>query len=236
MLREQVIPRLKDRFQIERARMRVIVRVPAEHLDEARQRAKSHAGDIESTQTDYSSSSAMVTCSIEPGGFRDLDELARFHNGRIEVVSLAAVEEGGVHVQGAHENSPSSSQPNGLTEFSHPESRGEAAGRNRAEATAHPAQPRVAQARAKSEHESGKVDVVVPRTAIPDMPEEHASRKERFMELEAIEAGWQVELIRRGEAAVPEAVFFSPDGERVGAFARARQEALRRSKSNNQQT
>ncbi|KAG1671280.1 hypothetical protein FOA52_010851 [Chlamydomonas sp. UWO 241] len=59
---------------------------------------------------------------------------------------------------------------------------------------------------------------------VSGLPEEHASRKERFAELDTLQAGWQVELRAKGETV--EAVFYSPAGKRVGAYATARRAAL----------
>ena len=62
------------------------------------------------------------------------------------------------------------------------------------------------------------------RGPIQLIPEEHASRRERFAELDSLEPGWEVELRNKGAAV--EASFFSPSGEKVGAFANARRMAL----------
>ena len=65
------------------------------------------------------------------------------------------------------------------------------------------------------------------RGSIEELPEAHASRKERFAELDTLQPGWEVELrSAKGRGAAVEAVFFSPAGERVGAFAAARRAAL----------
>jgi hypothetical protein len=66
--------------------------------------------------------------------------------------------------------------------------------------------------------------VLYPRGCIADLPEEFATRKERFAELDQLQPGWQVELSSRGETV--DAVFFSPEGAKVGTFATARRQAL----------
>jgi hypothetical protein len=66
--------------------------------------------------------------------------------------------------------------------------------------------------------------VLYPRGSIADLPEEFATRKERFAELDHLQPGWQVELRSRGETV--DAVFFSPEGAKVGTFATARRQAL----------
>jgi hypothetical protein len=66
--------------------------------------------------------------------------------------------------------------------------------------------------------------VLYPRGSIADLPEEFATRKERFAELDQLQPGWQVELSSRGETV--DAVFYSPEGAKVGTFATARRQAL----------
>ena len=66
--------------------------------------------------------------------------------------------------------------------------------------------------------------MVYARGPIEGLPEAFASRKERFAELDALQPGWLVELRERGDTV--DAVFFSPAGERAGAFAAARRAAL----------
>ena len=70
----------------------------------------------------------------------------------------------------------------------------------------------------------GNNEEVLYRGSIEGLPEAHASRKERFSELDSLQPGWQVEL--RNKGATIDAVFFSPSGDKVGAFANARRMAL----------
>jgi hypothetical protein len=70
--------------------------------------------------------------------------------------------------------------------------------------------------------------VVYARGPISGLPEEHASRRERFAPLDALQPGWAVELVARGEAV--DAVFYSPAGERVGPYANARRMAMQAQK------
>jgi hypothetical protein len=66
--------------------------------------------------------------------------------------------------------------------------------------------------------------VVYARGPVAGLPDEFASRRERFEELDALQPGWQVELRERGGSV--DAVFFAPSGERAGPFAAARRAAL----------
>ena len=72
--------------------------------------------------------------------------------------------------------------------------------------------------------------VVYPRGPVGELPEEHATRRERFAELDQLQPGWAVELRTRGEGGIIDAVFFSPGGDCVGAYANARRMALKASK------
>ena len=71
------------------------------------------------------------------------------------------------------------------------------------------------------------VEVLYPRGPIAGVPDEHASRRERFAPIDEIQGGWLVELRRRGGSSVVDAVFFSPDGVLHKSFADARREAMR---------
>ena len=73
-------------------------------------------------------------------------------------------------------------------------------------------------------------DVVYPRGPISCLPEAHASRKERFAELDSLQPGWEVELRSKGDTV--EALFFAPlTGEKVGLYANARRQALQARKA-----
>ena len=54
--------------------------------------------------------------------------------------------------------------------------------------------------------------VVYPRGPVAGIPHEHASRRERFAELDELQPRWQVELRSRGAGGTVDAVFFSPTG------------------------
>jgi ribosome maturation protein SDO1 len=69
------------------------------------------------------------------------------------------------------------------------------------------------------------------RGPIARLPEAHASRRERFAELDALQPGWTVELRQRSEGAPVDAAFWSPEGEASGAYANARRKALAASKA-----
>lgn len=68
--------------------------------------------------------------------------------------------------------------------------------------------------------------VVYPRGPIASLPEEHASRRDRFCELDTLQPGWTVELRQRPGASVVEAAFWGPDGTAFKSYADARRAAL----------
>ena len=55
-------------------------------------------------------------------------------------------------------------------------------------------------------------EVIYARASIAGLPEAHASRKERFSELDDLQPGWEVELRGRKGGTTVDAFFFSPTG------------------------
>lgn len=68
--------------------------------------------------------------------------------------------------------------------------------------------------------------VIVERCAIAELPEEHASRRERFSELDELQGGWAVELREKPGSDLVDAVFYSPEGVFHKTYAAARRAAL----------
>jgi hypothetical protein len=62
---------------------------------------------------------------------------------------------------------------------------------------------------------------------VAQLPDAHASRRERFAELDALQPGWEVELRAREGSSTVDAVFFSPEGDAFKSFADARRGALK---------
>lgn len=61
--------------------------------------------------------------------------------------------------------------------------------------------------------EAQSLTVVYPRGPITGLPDAHASRRERFAELDSLQPGWQVELRSRDAGGAVDAIFYSPKGE-----------------------
>ena len=58
-----------------------------------------------------------------------------------------------------------------------------------------------------------EVSIIYPKGPIGGLPDEHASRRERFAELDDLQPGWQVELRSRGAGGAVDAAFYSPTGD-----------------------
>ena len=63
-----------------------------------------------------------------------------------------------------------------------------------------------------SREEANLGEVIYARGSISGLPEAHASRKERFLELDDLQPGWEVELRGRKGGTTVDAFFFSPAG------------------------
>lgn len=186
-------------------------------------------------------SSFSLVCLVEPGIFRSVHSFIQTSSGgsgRLEVLALAATAEvdpeaavagaaAGMEGLGLGGGGSSSRVPqhHGL-QAAVPAGLSTSSGFVAAAAPAAAPAPRGA-ARGSA---AGGATVVWPRGPVAELPEEHASRRERFAELDGLQPGWTVELRSRGEGGTIDAVFFSPGGECVGAFANARRQALKASK------
>eukprot|EP00884_Botryococcus_braunii_P019195 jgi/Botrbrau1/595/Bobra.0010s0059.1 len=146
-------------------------------------------------------------------------------SGRLEMLSLAATE--------ALDAAPPAAPPSSESAASRERGEGQASPSQgiKAGETPGPARPRgdhlagPSRPAAAPPHGAPK-KVMYPRGPIAGMPEEFAGRRERFLELDSLEKGWSVELRGRDQAAVLEAVFFSPRDEEMASFADARRAAL----------
>lgn len=160
--------------------------------------------------------------------------------GRVEVLSLAVMAEG---VTADEFDNTQSSRPAGLTSSTaaavaapmaalsiheRPAGMSESMVASTTGVAVARAPVRRGPAAAAAEAGSSGGDIVY-RGLIAGIPDAHASRKERFAELDTLQPGWEVELRSKGDTV--EAVFYSPAGERVGAYANARRMALQAHKA-----
>lgn len=236
----EALPLLQQEFPIERARMRLKLTAPLDCQQELEQLLQRCEADVQSI--DVGPGVCNVVAQVEPGAFRDLHAFlqgpAARGGGRLEVLSLAVMAEGATADEFASATfavvapaAPAAAAAGGRLA-----AHGEAGQQGTGEAGlgAAPSRPAGLSARRAGpdagprEERGAGGKVVYPRGPIAQLPEEHASRRERFAELDNLQPGWSVELRTKGDTV--EAVFFHPSGESVGAFANARRMALQASK------
>ncbi|KAL4855148.1 Ribosome maturation protein [Chlorella vulgaris] len=241
----EALPLLKARFPIERARMRLRLAVPLRCKDEMLELLGRQGGAVE--EQDLLGDLFSVVCLVEPGTFRSVHTFIQTSSegaGRLEVLSLAATGEAEADVgaaavgleglglaagstQAQQQQQQAQAQVQQQQQRQRPAAAASSSGFVAAGATAAPVQRQAGRPGAAA---AGST-VVYPRGPVGGLPEEHASRRERFAELDELQPGWSVELRSRGEGATIDAVFFSPAGDCVGAYANARRMALRTSKA-----
>eukprot|EP00879_Flechtneria_rotunda_P017508 GHRR01018357.1.p1 GENE.GHRR01018357.1~~GHRR01018357.1.p1 ORF type:complete len:342 (+),score=143.17 GHRR01018357.1:1083-2108(+) len=241
----EVLPLLQQRFPIQRARMRLKLQVPAANQQDLLDMLDQAGSTVETI--DAAGSHSVVITQVEPGVFRELhhfmhDTTAR--QGRIEVLSFAITAEGAADdfniltppaatAKQLAATTISSSNEAGSELAAAAAGMASASGRTAASAGAAAASQVQHRRQQRQQHgidntneadisTSGQVLYV--RGPIAGLPDEYASRKERFAELDQLHPGWQVELRSRGETA--DALFYSPEGVKVGTFAAARRQAL----------
>ncbi|GAB4814927.1 hypothetical protein N2152v2_001973 [Parachlorella kessleri] len=228
----EALPLLQQRFPIERARMRLRITVPLGSREELLSMLQGKQGGVVEEQDLVGSSQLVVVCLVEPGLFRDLHSLVQSSSegvGRLDVVALAATgagaegevgalaggvealglgaqqaQQGGVRQQGGGEVARAAAS-----------SATTSSGFVAATAGSNAVPPRRRATGATGAADAAGAAVLYPRGPISGLPEEHASRKERFAELDDLQPGWTVELRSRGEGAPVDAVFFSPGGDQA---------------------
>ena len=232
------LPRLQKVFPIKRAEMRFRLTVPTLDLASATLDMLANENATIEKQTE-----CEIVCTADPSVYRALDKFAKETSVQLEVVTMAVME-GGVSetfhemestrggaasASGAGDGSDGAyamRDMDGALAGAVPGGDGEAKMAKAAAA------PRVRRGGGDDDGGGGEaaaapVEVLYPRGPIAGMPEEHASRRDRFVCIDEIQGGWLVELRRRGGSSVVDAVFFSPDGVLHKSFAEARREAMR---------
>ena len=243
----EALTSLKERFPIERARMRLRIVVPLDIREELDELMSSYSATIEE-QDLLGTNMILLSCLIDPGAFRKAHALVQSggQGGRVEVISLAASGED-IDASTSIEQLSLNASSSTAVKPSDAQSEAETISRNHVSTSssmrsigrsgfvaAHSVADTLGSERTATFHPGRKEEdaykVVYPRGSIAELTEEFASRRERFSELDKLESGWSVELRRRREDAPVDAVFYSPTGEKVGAFALARRMALEKMK------
>jgi len=232
------LPRLQKVFPIKRAAMRFRLTVPAERAQATLDMLLGENATIEE-QTE-----SEIVCTADPSVYRTLDKFAKDTSVQLEVVTMAVME-GGVsetfgETRGAERVSGSGDvnadgrgnvgayamrDLEGALAGAVPGGDGEAK-MARAKIVAR-RDAAVGERDGSADGSAAGVEVLYPRGPIAGLPDEHASRRDRFAPIDEIQGGWRVELRRRGGSSVVDAVFFSPDGVLHKSFADARREAMR---------
>jgi len=218
----EALPRLQEIFPIKRAEMRFAVAVPLDKEEKIVEFARENDGTVESS--DISANEATVNFTVDPSQYRALDKLAKQCKGRLEVVTLAVMEEGTmtgdfdadtmkVTSEGRDAELQKAEEELASVQISRPVTKLVSA-----------------QRRAEQPLSAADANILVQRCSISALPEEHASRRDRFADLDKYGEGWEVELRAREGSSIVDAVFYSPSGELFRTFAEARRSAMAASK------
>ena len=218
------LPKLQEIFPIRRAEMRFAAVVPIDKEEKLMTFIRENNGTIESSELNPSEASATFT--MDPSTYRALDKLTKECKGRLEVVTLAVMEE--ASTAGSFDEDTLKAT---ATKQSAMEKAEEALAKIE---ISRPVAPIVAPSIRRAEQletlSSTDANILVPRGPIGNLPEEHASRKERFADIDTFESGWEVELRSREGSSIVDAVFYSPRGELCKTYAEARRAAMAASK------
>jgi len=226
----EALPLLRQRFPIERARMRLQVLAPLSAEAQVMQMLSELEAEIQAADRGPRCGGAeaadglCVTCLVEPGGFRrifnQIQELLG-DGGAVQLLSTVSAPdrkgEAAIPSEGLESGAPVERAAEQLERMQTADS-GAAVGRPAGAAVPSRQQPTGAH-----QHE-----VVYPRGPISDVPDEYAARRERFLELDSLQVGWTVELRRRGSGGSIEACFYDSEGTFYKTFADARRVALKR--------
>lgn len=209
--------------------MQLKLSVPSDRKEELLSLLDTHDAKVDSTE--QTASNVSVVVQVEPGVFRELNAAMQGLKGRLEVLTFAVTADGAAtELSMAAAAAASAAGPAGLRPPLAGASTPAPSAQQDAADVADAAAAAAAVAASTTRREAGPMvgEVVYVRGSIARLPEAHASRRERFSELDTLQPGWQVELRTKGDTV--EAVFYSPSGQLVGSYAAARRMALQASK------
>jgi ribosome maturation protein SDO1 len=220
----EALPKLQEIFPIKRAEMRFAAVVPSAKEESLMAFVRENSGKVETN--DLSASEASVTFTMDPSTYRALDKLVKECKGRLEVVTLAVTDE--TTTSGTFDQDTMKATAAKQTAMEKAE---EALSKIEiSRPVVQPMAPTQTRATQLETLSASDANILVPRGPIADLPEEHASRKERFADLDKYQPGWEVELRAREGSSIVDAVFYSPDGELAKTYAEARRKAMTASK------
>jgi len=221
----EALPKLQEIFPIKRAAMRFKVNVRSDKEQELMGFIGENDGEIETH--DVGSIEVSLTFTVDPAKYRAFDKFVKDVKGRLEVVTLAVMEEG---------------TSSGTFDEDTMKSTVKQAELDKAEealAKMEISRPVVARAapdvQRRATHletlSSDDANILVKRGPIAALPEEHESRRERFADIDKYQEGWEVELRAREGSSIVDAVFYSPEGDLCKTYADARRKAMAAAKS-----
>ena len=220
----EALPKLQEIFPIKRAEMRFAAVVPSAKEESLMAFVRENSGKVETN--DLSASEASVTFTMDPSTYRALDKLVKECKGRLEVVTLAVTDE--TTTSGTFDQDTMKATAAKQTAMEKAE---EALSKIEiSRPVVQPMAPTQTRATQLETLSASDANILVPRGPIADLPEEHASLKERFADLDKYQLGWEVELRAREGSSIVDAVFYSPDGELAKTYAEARRKAMTASK------
>ena len=220
----EALPKLQAIFPIKRAEMRFTAVVPSAKEDALMTFVRENNGTIETS--DLSATEASATFTMDPSTYRALDKLTKECKGRLEVVTLAVTEEAASGTFDEDTMKATASKQTAMEKAEEALAKIEIS-RPVAKPVAAPVQRRSTQLETLSATDA---NILVPRGPVSALPDEHASRRERFADLDKYETGWEVELRSREGSSIVDAVFYSPQGELAKTYAEARRKAMAASK------
>eukprot|EP01025_Chloroclados_australasicus_P049524 TRINITY_DN5645_c0_g4_i2.p1 TRINITY_DN5645_c0_g4~~TRINITY_DN5645_c0_g4_i2.p1 ORF type:complete len:382 (-),score=35.42 TRINITY_DN5645_c0_g4_i2:469-1614(-) len=215
---------LQEQFSITRASLGLIVYFNENDEKEVRQILSQFEAEV--TRQYPQANQVVIQCSIQPGNYRPLsNQMQQIGNVKLEIDPTAS----------RHETAGAAAVSNSVTSTSTIQTASTSrivqnSAKQPSNSDQQNLQNQVEGANVQAQSVTKSADeVVYSKGPICNIPDEMSNRKEMFLELDNIEQGWEVELVKNGDKT--EAVFYSPNGEKVGAFVRARRQALTNKKA-----
>eukprot|EP01023_Acetabularia_acetabulum_P059313 TRINITY_DN7129_c1_g1_i1.p1 TRINITY_DN7129_c1_g1~~TRINITY_DN7129_c1_g1_i1.p1 ORF type:complete len:405 (-),score=66.86 TRINITY_DN7129_c1_g1_i1:540-1682(-) len=214
----EALKQLQHQFSIARASLGLLVTFDERAEKETRNTLQYYEAE---TITEYPQGNKIVIqCTIQPGKYRQMyNQLQQIGNVKVEIDPTATKNEAAVGM-GDLSSSTSSQQYGYEQESSLDQTFKSSKAQIQMDSSSNSQNVRQ-QAR---EEAASSGQIIYPRGPIAQISDEISNRKQMFLELDSIEEGWLVELIQNGDKI--EAVFYSPTGEKAGAFVKARKQAL----------